>query len=261
MSPQVRVETSRDIATVYLARTESRGALTTVLLEEFSHVLSGVAEDPGLRAVVLRSSNPDVFSPGMDLKEMRSLSQDGLRQTLQAEETVLHRLENLPMPTIAAVSGLAFGGGFSLAAACDIRIADETASFGLPMARLGLMPSANMVQRFVATIGPARTKELLLRGRPVSAATAERWGLVNQVVRRGELDAAVAEWIADIRRGAPAATRAGKRSVNLCVPLTASHNIPPGPPYFVEPTEFQEGTTAFSEHREPNWDVAVIPRG
>lgn len=257
MSRHVQLVVEGQVATIYLAREEALGALTPEMWVELDHTLSDLAERDEVRVVVVRSRNPRVFSPGLDLNVLGALSGDELRRALKAEEAALYRLENLPIPTVAAVAGWVLGAGCGLAVACDVRIADETARFGLPVARLGLMTSPAMLQRFVAVIGPARTKELLFRGRAITAQQAEQWGLVNQVVPAGQLDAAVREWIRDIRRGAPAAIRAGKRAVNLCLPLTVSHGMPPAPPYFIEPAEFREGLAAFREHREPDWGFLV----
>lgn len=260
MSRHVQLQVEGQVATIYLAREEKLGALTPEMWEELDRTLSDLAERDGLRVVVVRSRNPRVFSPGLDLDVLAALSADELTRALKAEEAALYRLENLPIPTVAAVAGWALGAGCGLAVACDVRIADTTARFGLPVARLGLMTSPAMLQRFVAVIGPARTKELLYRGRVITAEEAERWGLVNQVVPAGQLDTAVREWTRDIRTGAPAAIRAGKRAVNLCLPLTVSHGMPHSSPYFIEPSEFREGLTAFREHRDPDWESLVASR-
>lgn len=239
------LEYSGDIATVVLTRVEALNALRIDAWRELAALLDQLSESPGLRAIVVRSATRQAFSSGVDLKELAELSPEQVERFLEVEEEALYKLENIPVPSLAVISGWALGAGLGLAVACDCRIADTTARLGLPVARYGLMLSSHMLQRFVALIGPARTKELLYRGRWIDAHQAERWGLVNVAVPPEILEETVQSWLRDILQGSASAIRAAKRAVNLSLPVTISYGTSPVPPYFVDPEEFQKRVSDF----------------
>ena len=162
--------------------------VTRELLEELSAALATIAESaPGdVRAVVVSGRGERAFSAGSHVGEFEAQRGPGGRERHALESGVARRLAELPMPTIAAIEGNALGGGLELALCCDIRIASERARLGLPEVRLAVTPGAGGTQRLPRVIGPARARELILTGRVLTAAEAERIGLVNEVVPAGE---------------------------------------------------------------------------
>ena len=202
-----------------------------------------------------------MFSAGYDIG---GLPRDEFAH--RAEALVAHpfhhaieALDGFPFPSVAALNGHAIGGGLELALSCDLRLASEDAKVGMPPARLGLVYSHTGLRKFVDAIGVARTRELFFTARNVSAATAERWGLVNEVVAADELAARAVEYAAGIASQAPLAQRGNKRV--LAALLAAEGALDPDTEReLVELREacfrsedFYEGVRAFAEKRSPDW--------
>ncbi|MHB1651734.1 MAG: enoyl-CoA hydratase [Desulfitobacteriaceae bacterium] len=148
-----------------------------------------ISSDPEIIAVIVTGEGERAFMAGADIKEfpssMKLTAEEMTEHTLKGHAT-LNKLDSLNRPTLAAVNGLAFGGGCELALTCDIRIAEEQAFFGLPEIKLGLFPGGGGTQRLPRLIGEAKAKELMFTGDPISAQEAKEIGLVNQVVPKGE---------------------------------------------------------------------------
>ena len=161
--------------------------LTRAAVDALADALIRVEADEEAVAVVLTGAGERAFAAGADIKEMPgALGRPGVAlEMARALHDLMNRLDHLPKPTIAALRGFAFGGGLELALACDVRIADSTAAFGLTEIRLGILPGAGGTQRLPRLIGEARAKQMMFTGEPVDAALAERWGLVNAVVEAG----------------------------------------------------------------------------
>jgi len=176
------LEKNDHVAAVTINRPESMNAINSELIADFSMALDAVESDGTLRALIVTGGDK-VFAAGADIKEISGLEKPVDAHTfLKKFQIVFNRLASVEIPVIAAVSGLAFGGGCELALACDCRIASETARFALPEINLGLMPGAGGTQRLPRLIGIARAMEMLFSGRPISAKTAYEFGLVNKVV-------------------------------------------------------------------------------
>lgn len=165
----------------------------------------------GCRAILLRSAMRH-FCAGADVQGFtggaRRRDQAGLEQLLDA-------LENVPLPTVAAVHGAALGGGVELALTCDMIVAADTASFGMAEASLGLLPLLGGVQRMAQRVGPARAKELAMFGRRQDPAALERWGAINLVVAEAELPQASMSWARQLAAGPTVALRGIKTLANL----------------------------------------------
>ena len=186
------------------------------------------AAAPGdVRAVVVTGRGERAFSVGSDVKafEGHRAAADGGRAHFEREARVAQRLARLPMPTIAAIEGNALGGGLELALCCDLRVASERAQLGLPEVRLAVTPSTGGTQRLPRIVGIARAKELLLTGRVIDAAEAERIGLVNEVVAGGGAVARAREIGEEIAERGPLAVRAVKALVDEALdrPLAEGH--------------------------------------
>jgi len=231
---------------------------TGPLLEDLEAALEALeaAEPNDVRAVVVTGRGERAFSVGSNVKEFEAYRALGGAEPFGLEARVAQRLAALSMPTIAAIEGDALGGGLELALCCDLRVAAETANLGLPEVRLAVTPSTGGTQRLPRIVGVGRAKELLLTGRIITAADAERMGLVNEVVPRGEAvnrARAIGEEIAD--RG-PLAVRAVKTLVDdaLDRPLAEGHEAEIETSLRIFATDdLLEGARSFVEKRNPEY--------
>jgi enoyl-CoA hydratase/carnithine racemase len=171
----------------------------------------------GCRSILLRSGMRH-FCAGADVEGFRA---GGRRRDQAGFEQLLDALENVGLPTVAAVQGAALGGGLELAVTCDMIVAADTASFGMAEASLGLLPLLGGVQRVTQRVGPARAKELAMFGRRNDPLALERWGLINLVVAESELPNASMSWARQLAQGPTVALRGIKRLANL----SARHGI------------------------------------
>jgi enoyl-CoA hydratase/carnithine racemase len=182
------------------------------LLAAYGEALAG-----GCRSIVLRSAMRH-FCAGADVN---AFSGGGRRRGQKDFEELIDRLENVPLPVVAAVHGAALGGGFELALTCDVIIAANTASFGMAEASLGLLPLLGGVQRVVQRAGPARAKEMAMFARRHDPVTLERWSIINLVVDESELPAASMSWARQLAAGPTVALRGIKKLANL----SARHGV------------------------------------
>jgi enoyl-CoA hydratase/carnithine racemase len=230
--------------------------ITAALLDDLEAALATLdgADADEVRAVVVSGRGERAFSAGSDVRGFEAHRGPEGRAHFAREEAAMSRLASLPMPTIAAIEGNALGGGLELALACDIRVAAERARLGLPEVRLAVTPGAGGTQRLPRVVGAARAKELILTGRVLTAAEAERVGLVAEVVPDGHAVAratAVAEEIAE--RG-PLAVREAKRLIDsaLDAPVEAGLTAEIEASVRIFATEdLAEGARAFFEKRSP----------
>ncbi len=231
-------------------------ALSTRLLAQLDGHLTTLALDADVRAVVL-AADGQYFCAGADLKEMASLDLARAPEVVRRGHEILGRLESLGAPVIAAVQGLALGGGLELALAADLRVAGDSAKFGAPEVTYGLMPAYGGTQRLARTVGMAKAKELVFTGAMVAASEALRIGLVNKLVPAGQELRAARDIAHTIGQKAPKAVRAAKRAI------TASRDLPQGEGLALEARLFEtevlpsedlaEGLAAFAEHRPPKF--------
>jgi enoyl-CoA hydratase len=242
------------VALVTLERPEVLNALSFDLLDDLAAVLVRLDEDPGCRAIVLTGSGTRAFAAGADIRELARQTP----VTLLTEDrfAVWDRIGAIRTPMIAAVRGVALGGGCELAMSCDMIIAADDASFGQPEINLGVMPGAGGTQRLTRAIGKARAMDLILTGRPIGAVEAERMGLVTKVVPRDETVTAALDLAARIARQAPVAVLAAKEAIKQAaeLPLSAGLQHERRAFYLLFASEDQgEGMAAFVEKRPPQW--------
>lgn len=170
------------VVLITLRRPEQFNAIDAQTVIDLETTFARIAGDSSVRAIVITGEGK-AFSAGADIKEFMQLETvDEFRSFLHDLERVLRRLELLPQPSIAAVNGIAFGGGLELAMACDLRVADARARFAVPEIKLGIVPGAGGTQRLPRLVPTAVAAQMLLTGDPVDAAEALRIGLVNEVV-------------------------------------------------------------------------------
>lgn len=197
------------------------------MLQEFRQCLDGVQFDKGARVLVLRSSTSGVFCAGADLVERRSMSKAQVDKFLLDLRAALAVLENLPLPTLAAIDGPALGGGLELALACDLRVAGHAVTkIGLPETRLGIIPGAGGTQRLTRLLGLAKAKRLIFTARTLDAAEALGIGLVDYVSAPGvsAVDKAL-EVASDIAQNAPLALRAAKQAISRAPELSLDSGL------------------------------------
>jgi enoyl-CoA hydratase/carnithine racemase len=171
-----------------------------------------VEGDPAVRALVIASANPRLFCAGADIKAFTAMDEAGGRAFVAETHALLRAFERSSVVTIAAVNGLALGGGCELAMACDVRIAAESARFGQPEIKLGIIPGFGGTQRLPRLVGAGKALEMNLTGEPISAQEAAACGLVTRVVPDGELLQAALELAGALAAMAPLAVEQIKRA-------------------------------------------------
>jgi enoyl-CoA hydratase/carnithine racemase len=160
--------------------------VTLSLTRELDAALVRLAAETDVRALIVTGAGERAFCAGSDIKEFGSVADDVVGKKLAAENAAFSRLAAFPKPTIAAIEGLAFGGGLELAVCCDLLVMAADARLALPEVKLGVFPGSGGTLRLPRRIGEARAKQLMFTGEPIDAATALAWGLITQVAPRGQ---------------------------------------------------------------------------
>jgi enoyl-CoA hydratase len=208
VSELVRVETADAVRTITVNRPEKLNALNSEVLELLDDAVAGAGADASLRCLIVTGAGEKAFIAGADIGELARLTPVQGREHSRLGQAVLDRIERLPIPSIAAINGYAYGGGLELAIACTLRVASENARMGLPETSLGILPGFGGTQRLARLVGRARASELVLTSdKGITAAVAERIGLVNQVVPAGQAHAAARELALRIAANGPTACR------------------------------------------------------
>jgi enoyl-CoA hydratase len=228
-SAEQRVVVRRDdreggrIATVTIDNRRKLNTLNSGLMAEFVAAIDGLAGDDALRAVVLTGACDKAFIGGADIDEMAALDAATARDFITRIHRCCNVLRDLPVPVIGRIQGFALGAGLEIAAACDLRVAAETARFGMPEVKLGI-PSVVEAALLPMLVGWGRTREMLLLGEMFTAVEAAEWGLVERVVPAAGLDAAVESWVAALLAAAPRAVRLQKKLIRAWedLPLRAA---------------------------------------
>lgn len=246
----------QQVAVVSLARPEAANAFSWALVRDLGAALAGLRADPLLTAVVVTGGGGKAFCAGADLKERRQMSLDETRAFLDGLNALMNDVATFPRAVIAALNGVAFGGGLELALACDLRIAAEGIELGLPEVRLGIIPGAGGTQRLARLVGVATAKELILTGRRLSATRAHDLGLVGAVVPAAELRAAALALADEIALAGPLAVAQAKAAIDggFGRPLADGLAVERAAYEVVLASEDRnEGLTSFAEKRKPRW--------
>ena len=251
----VVLRTDAPVATIELAHPERLNALTLAMLGQIDAICAELAARTDVRVVVVRSSSARAFCAGADVNEWSVLGPEGMWQRWIAEgHRVFDRLARLPMPTIASISGVAFGGGLELALACDLRLASPDARFALPETRIGVVPGWGGTARLAALIGAGRAKQMALTGEPVDAEEACRWGMINEVVDAAALPSRVQAVAMRIADGPRIAVQVTKQLIDGSLPRGPTAAIEALAAGFIAGTEdLREGVAAFREKRPPRF--------
>ncbi len=221
--------------------------MNSALMDEFVAAMAQLAGDESLRAVVLAGAGPEAFIVGADINEMA-----GIANAAQAKAfiTRLHRccdaIRNLPVPVIARIQGYCFGAGLEIAAACDVRIASDEASFGMHEVKLGI-PSVIEAALLPLLVGWGRAREIMLLGETFTASEALAWRLVERVVPAAALDAAVEAWIGRLLTSKPRAVRLQKRLIRQWEDLPLGAAVAAGIDAFAAAYDTDEPAAAMRE--------------
>jgi enoyl-CoA hydratase len=248
----IRVDCEDAVGVVTVDRQDALNALDVATLTELRDRLRELAEDDGVRAIILTGAGEKAFVAGADIKYMSGLDVDQAKEWGALGHEAGRLLETMPKPTIAAVNGFALGGGCELALACDIRYAAATAKLGQPEVNLGIIPGWGGTQRLARVCGLGIAKELIFTGRVVDADEALRIGLVNGV-HDPVLDKA-RETAALLASKSPIALRLMKELANRALGGDHAANLEAEGDTFGElfaGADAKEGLTAFVEKREP----------
>lgn len=257
MSSAILFESVGSVAILTFNRPEARNAMTWAMYDALAGACDRVDDDGDVRVLVLRGAGDEAFVAGTDITQFAAFDggEDGLAYERRLDE-VLDRLERVRVPTIAEIRGVAAGGGFAIALACDLRVCTPRARFGIPIARtLGNCLSGATCARLVDVLGPARAKELLFTGRFIEADEAQALGLVTRLVAGADSERATLELAAEIAAHAPLTLYAAKEGIRRVVerrrPDAAAMDDLIRACY--GSADFREGVAAFREKRPPRF--------
>ena len=215
MSDPSRVDQRGTISVWTIDRPDRSNSLSREPLFALGRLAREAQANASIRAIVITGAGEKAFGAGADLNERQGMTENDVRVQVELYRAELGPLDRSSKPVVAAINGVAFGGGLELALICDLRIASPSARLGLPETTLGIIPGAGGTQRLPRVVGEARAKEMILLGRPITADVALAWGLVNRITPAGVniVDDAV-EWLAPIASGAPIAQAAALEAID-----------------------------------------------
>jgi enoyl-CoA hydratase len=253
-APRIVAERDGAILTLTLNRPDKLNAIDGAMLDALGEMLGGIERNAEIRAVILTGAGR-AFSAGADIKEWTALTplEFGRSWGLRGH-ALFDRLAALAPPVIAAINGIAFGGGLELALCADIRIASTEARLGLPEVTIAALPGWGGTQRLPRLIGAGRAKHMILTGQPIDAARAEAWGLVSDVVAADALLARAQELATQIAANAPLSVQASKRLIDAALPVTPAATLESHAGALCGSTEdAKEGRASFLERRPPRY--------
>jgi enoyl-CoA hydratase len=253
-APRILLEREQTVVTLTLNRPDKLNAIDGAMLEALDEALSRLEADQKCRAVILTGAGR-AFSAGADIKEWTALTPQefgpswGLRG-----HRLFDRLAALAPPVIAAINGIAFGGGLEMALCADIRIAAEGARLGLPEVTIGAIPGWGGTQRLPRLVGSGRARQMILTGQPIDAHRAEAYGLVTEVVAADALVGRALELAQQIAANAPLAVQAAKRLIDAALPTSPAATLEVSASMASGATEdAREGRSSFLERRPPRY--------
>ena len=250
------LERDDDVAVITINRPKVLNALNRETMGELRDAVLDIRHDDRVKGLIVTGSGDKAFVAGADIAELARLGPAEGRAYVSSGQHVLDLIEHLGKPSVAAVNGFALGGGCELAMACTLRVAADTARFGQPEVKLGLIPGYGGTQRLPRLVGKGRALDLLLTGRTIDAAEALAMGLVNRVVPAAGLLAEARSLVGVIVANAPLAARYTIEAVTrgLDVSMTAGESLEAALFGLALATDdFREGTAAFLEKRKPSF--------
>ncbi len=251
------LEIENGIALITIRRASKLNALNHDTVEDLRKAMTEVYHNTEINSTIITGEGTKAFAAGADIAELSQLDEIGAKRYSQNGQDVYAMLENCPKPVIAAVNGYALGGGCELALACHMRVAVESAKFGLPEVKLGTLPGFGGTQRLTQSIGKAKTLELIMTGDMLSAREAYELGLVNHVVStHEELFTKTREILKKIATSGPLAVSMVIKSVNSVYSSYEAGYLKESV-YFgqsANTSDFHEGMKAFLEKRTPDFE-------
>lgn len=255
MYETIILEKKDGIAIITINRPKQMNALNEQVAREIAHALEELEADEGTKVVVV-TGGEKAFAAGADIKMLNTLTSPMDAYHLSMKDNPAHILAKFEKPTIAAVSGFAFGGGCELAMACDLRIASETAVFGQPEINLGFIPGAGGTQRLTRLVGATKAKELVFTGESINAQEALRIGLVNRVVPQEKLMEEVLSLAQKLAQKPSLALRIAKKLINDGENVDLDSALKYESQFFAllfSTEDSKEGIKAFLEKRKPEF--------
>jgi len=244
------------IAQVTVNRPKVLNALNTPTWKDLRTAFEDARDDAAVRGVILTGAGDKAFIAGADISELAHVAAFEAELSSRFGQEVLALIENLGKPVVAAINGFALGGGCEAAMACTIRIAVDTAQFGQPEVKLGLLPGGGGTQRMPRLIGKGRALQLILSGEMISAQEAYRIGLVNEIVPAANLITRAEAILKKIASNAPIAVKFALEAANKGMETSQSEGLLLEASYFglcAATEDKKEGTTAFLEKRAPQF--------
>lgn len=255
--PQLRLERDGDIAFIIADNPARMNALTAAMWKAVPEHVAAAETDTAIRVIVLRGAGERAFSAGADISEFDTVrAGDAAAAYDKLNDDAFNALSGCSKPTIAMIHGFCLGGGLGLALCTDIRLADETAQFAIPAAKLGIGYNARWVRPLLAAVPPPRAKEMLFTGRRFKAPEASAMGLVNEVVPAAELGARTRALADEIAANAPLTIRAAKLTIDALVRHPENPDVgalDAAVKACFDSADYAEGRHAFMEKRKPQF--------
>jgi enoyl-CoA hydratase len=245
------------LARITINRPDKLNALNGVVIGELGQAADAIAADPAVRAVIITGAGPKAFVAGADISELTTQGPMDGKARARAGQLVFRAFEGMSKPVVAAVNGFALGGGCELAMACHIRIASDTAKFGQPEVKLGLLPGYGGTVRLPRIVGKGRALELLLTGAIIDATEALRIGLVSRVVPADQLLGEAEALVRGIMDQGPLAVRSVLEAVDAGYEMSQEDALLLEANLFgllSSTDDMREGTRAFLEKRKPAFE-------
>ena len=248
------LESAPPVATLFFNRPKALNALNNALFDELDTALDQIRDNPDIRVLVLTGAGEKAFVAGADIAELNKMNPLEGKTFSRKGQKVFSKLEDMPIPVIAAVNGFALGGGLEAALGCDFIYASEKAVFGLPEITLGLTPGFGGTQRLARIAGENRAREMIFTGKTITAAQALEYGIVNRVCEPDKLMEEVMETANLIATRGRVALRSGKEAIQNGLKTDLETGCRIENDIFglnMASEDAKEGTTAFLEKRKP----------
>lgn len=253
--------TERDTAgilTITLNRPDKLNALNQQVISDLGNCLTTAKKDAAVKAVIITGAGEKAFCAGADINEIAQCNADSANKFARHGQVVFNQLEHLGKPSVAAVNGFAFGGGCELAMAASLRIAADTAQFGQPEVKLGVIPAYGGTQRLARLVGKGRAIDLCISGRFIDATTAQSWGLVTAISKPKSLLNDCKKYLEQVLKASPNAVMEALEAIHQGFDLSLSDALALEAKYFAacfQSSQAAEGLAAFLEKRTPDWTV------
>lgn len=234
------------ISIISIKRPEVNNAMTAEMWRELEEVVDRAGARAETRVIILRGAFK-YFSAGSDIEQFAHLEPQEVNQAFLEMENAIRRVQTQRVPTIACIKGAAMGAGLQLALACDLRVTEPKARFGIPVAKLGITIGESFAKRILQIIGPSKTKDLLFTGRNIDGESAYQWGLVDYLVEKGTVESYSLKLAHTIAHNSSASVINSKKVISQLLGDYPEENEVS----FLDEEDFYEGVAAFLTKRKP----------